>query len=424
MAGPRSTVQTLPVDNLTAENEPDSEFSRSGFIQRETLTGLQKTESSFLNGQICMIFHPSRFPSEYDHARLTTALRLATEMLLVALPFFHAMFSYDKVKPNLDPQYVGRWMFPEPLDTLTSEQEKFTWARLMEMGKHLRYALRGRDGDGVSASTLPRYEHGVTLDLGLKGTGTNLFITQSMYNALLHAQSDPSDIIRQQTGEFIFATTLVHELVHAGFFASVPVQYHGLRFFVGENGQTTEHGYELEVWLFGGVIPEPACFTKYRYYHDHDRGRPSQLSGMLVVTQWPCPSRCLMYQKSGMPVAVRGDLARVEVVWNARFSDFNNFFQDSFWKEDVCSQGRKALFFPQETACRFQPRGDAETRQPLARTLPFERMGVPRGYFVDGLGLVRREKVVEKKKKKEGLKVSSVAGSLMRTLSARVGKKM
>ncbi|KAK4494440.1 hypothetical protein PRZ48_014738 [Zasmidium cellare] len=386
MAGPSSLLTPM-------SGEPMSEaFDKSGFFQKETLSGLAPTQ---LTGPIAKMFAQSKFPDAFDYSTMTTSLQLLTQFTVQALPVFHSLFSWSKIRRahELDNQGRNIYVFPEPLDNLSADQRAWTLARLNEMGEHLKFSM-GCSERGPEATCGPRDELDGLLGLGMRGTGSIISISDDLYQMLVNSRSDASDIIGQQTGAFTFATTILHELGHAAVFASAPWDHSSHEFYLGDNGRSTEMGFEIVAWLFGGALPELEfnCGPPGHLF-DNDTNQYSRVQKRMTLVEWPCPSRGLVYQFCGNPYATRGDDKTADILWNTTFLDIHKMFHDSFWNDsEIRTKGHKALFFDRTTGYMFVPQvtSSKKNRKPLLPH-PDEKFDIPAGYWMDKHGLIRKK---------------------------------
>ncbi|KAF2165947.1 hypothetical protein M409DRAFT_23677 [Zasmidium cellare ATCC 36951] len=403
MAGPSSLLTPMSGMHISEE------FDKSGFIQIETLSGLAPTQ---LNGPIAKMFGQSKFPDAFDYCKMTTALKLPTQFTVTALPVFHSLFSYTKIRREheLDNEGQNIYVFPEPLDKLSPAEQAWTLERLNEMGEHLIFAIACSDqACGTKATCELRDKLNGLLGLDMCGTGSIVSISDRLYQMLVDSQSDASDIIGQQTGAFVFATTILHELGHAAVFASAPWHHQFHHFYLGESGRSTEMGFEITAWLFGGALPELTfnCPPPGVLF-DNDAQKYSRVQKLMTIAEWPCPSRSLVYDSCGNPYATRGNDKTVEILSATSFLHVHKMFQDSFWAgAEIRTKGREALFFQRTTGYRFAPQVTMRNtnRQPILPH-PDETFDLPTGFWMDKNGLIRRK--VDKLAKMEMSKTKKV----------------
>ncbi|KAK4494441.1 hypothetical protein PRZ48_014739 [Zasmidium cellare] len=232
----------------------------------------------------------------------------------------------------------------------------------------------------------------------LPGCGSKIFIsaTSPYHRGLLQSFTGEYDLIQHQYCSFKLAVTLVHELTHAAVYAATTDAVDKYQYFLGPQGKTTEMGFELEAWLFGGVYPEQMFESDPpNYYQYAETGKFSRLTSMITVNEYPCPLSLAGYASTGIPQVVKFECFRsTALFWNTSFLHIHQMFHDRFWKEIVPSHGRRALFFDRQTGlqCKLGP---------LNLLVPLDQYAVqileiPDGFDVDRRGLIRRQ-VAEKK---------------------------
>ncbi|KAF2165960.1 hypothetical protein M409DRAFT_55321 [Zasmidium cellare ATCC 36951] len=170
-----------------------------------------------------------------------------------------------------------------------------------------------------------------------------------------------------------------------------------VQYFLGDSAHTTEMSFKTEAWLFGGVtICQP--FQGYRAYYNEDSDKTSRLDCLIIATEYPCPSKTLLYEQYPDKMTVRGGQKSTEIISHASFLHIHQLYQDDYWTELFPKYGRRVLFFPKDAGYRFEPRANDYRLKPVLFD-PDDKADLPPGYFVDRAGMIRREseKVVEKK---------------------------
>lgn len=175
----------------------------------------------------------------------------------------------------------------------------------------------------------------------------------------------------------------MHELAHAAVFAMVRPNQDDSNFYVG-SCKTVEDGYESQAWLFGGVVPDYGFFVRSPYVSEAS-GTASRIQSMLTLLQYPCPAKSSNYDAFGYDLKTRGGEIGLVLRWNAPFPHVNQFFQDDFWQGEYKRLGRRALFFEKSTGYFFDPETNA-----AVLPHPSETQDVPKDYWVDRNGLVRK----------------------------------
>lgn len=153
---------------------------------------------------------------------------------------------------------------------------------------------------------MPEWEGGYAPDL--PGCPCAIAIGDEAYQQILD-DNDSSDIVKREHGYFQLASTLIHELTHAVVDAATPAHLRGANFYMGEDGNTNEHGFEMEAYLFGGVIPG----THYPFaksYYDADRKTWSSFGKLITLVDYPCPAKIALYENEATCILTQKRLER------------------------------------------------------------------------------------------------------------------
>ncbi|CAK3870174.1 Hypothetical predicted protein [Lecanosticta acicola] len=339
-----------------------------------------------LTNAIHPLFRRSNFQSSlFDYEKLETTLRLASNLLEVALPVFHCIFFSPPVPFADEGEGRDSGFFPRPLDVLTTRQVKRTRAALAEFTGNILFGIADIEGCHANCEYYDSPDKQIRGCKYLKGYRSQINIGQPLYEQVLAAWEHPNDILGHHWHSFQLAVTLVHEVTHAGVAAGTPevFQYDG--FILGDCSRS-EPGLALEEWLFGGTFSaSPSNRPRYRL-----DGIPSKLDSLIAYTEGPDPAALTAYQHAGDKIYVRpGSLPEVVVKWTADLEFISNLFQDAFWNEETRKPRRKAL----------RPRMTIGVRMSLDLGqkcfVPFPPIGVvdnvtamPEGYSLDECGML------------------------------------
>lgn len=359
-----------------------NEFARSGYFRRETVRGLQLSN---LQTPIHRMFGRDKFPEEdFDYEVMETALRLTPQFLIACLPVFYSILEGSTFQTGeVDDQGEPMWYFVDPSETLTEEQTNEVWTWIDKWSDKVNFVLprasRGEEAVPGDASCTPQYETDLWPEC--PGCGSEIRISLGLYNMLLQASYSPDDIILNQWAAFYFAIAIIHELGHAAVNATQPTDWSIDLCCLGEKGHTVEMGFEVQSWLFGGVIPWVRL--PYRpHIVDENTGRESLLDKILDARTYPCPSTTAIYKAEfGFDIKTWGGHKGVILSWNVSFAHIAKMLRNEFWTGEYQGLGRKALWFDKITGYRL----DEVTWEPVRGN-----EHIPEGYWADENGLLRK----------------------------------
>ncbi|KAK4494451.1 hypothetical protein PRZ48_014749 [Zasmidium cellare] len=413
MTCPQSTAHSFGLGGMPAQ------FNSSGFLQGEALSGLVPTNFTF---EMHKIFGRDKFSDDdVDYGKLELSLRMASALLMAAIPIFHTILvvgpkDTNKMTDDGKPIY----QFPDPVEVLSADEVYTTWRRLDQMASGISFYIAGTEEHDIAWCVRLLANDG-SLGPDLKGSGSTINIGKGLYDSVVKSFDDETDIINQQASAFNLATTLIHELTHAAINASTPY-FHSIcsvQYYLGESACTTEVGFETEAWLYGGVIPCLAIGGVEEYYN-RDTGKWSHLNHLLTATEYPCPTRTALYANHPIKLYVRRGMKPTEIIWNVSFLHIHQLFQDELWTDFFPHYGRKVLRFAKATGFRFLVRSGKNELTPVL----WDTDGVidlP-GHYVDKTGMIRKQgdQVAEEEEKKGAGGLMFRVGKLKDSALARV----
>ena len=235
------------------------------------------------------------------------ACRLASLMLEKALPFWHSVLVVGDSLPHC----TGRVQHfcPEPKASLTTDEQEQTRKMLSELATGVTFTLGlpkwcKYEEYPPYAMTCPSY--GVKFSQ-LPGCGTNICVNSTMIGDMYRAE-ESGDVAAYLWHTFLLAKTMVHELAHAAVYSIKTCSFvqesrHVCdEMFIGSS-QFSENGYDVENFLFGGLIYEFTWKGKALFL---DGDKPTSLEGMITIEDYPNAFRVDLYptcKQRGSPFA-------------------------------------------------------------------------------------------------------------------------
>ncbi|EME78916.1 uncharacterized protein MYCFIDRAFT_178999 [Pseudocercospora fijiensis CIRAD86] len=336
---PTGTPQPFNFGHPTSEGQPSSQQ----FFPFFQLDGMQPDRYRFqeklfnlplgdlgnvqpLTSLLNSLWHSGKLPP--------LALNFMTRLIHLALPFWHALLvSTPVVYPSE--------ACPAPKETLTDAEKWDTIAKLEELAQALTITF-GEIGEGVSGETRASLRTLATMP----GRGADIIISQEYLNEI-NATTEAEDVINFQILCFRVATTVVHELAHAAALANSGMPQPFPNTFIGDS-QSNEIGFEIEKYLFGGVLDLETFFgPEYGDipYYAHNN-ITSRVNYRLILLDWPDKDVIDMYRESGASCACHAKLPPARISWTTSFLHISCVFQNSYWQDIVPQFGRAALHFP------------------------------------------------------------------------------
>ncbi|KXS98291.1 hypothetical protein AC579_6012 [Pseudocercospora musae] len=235
------------------------------------------------------------------------ALNLTTLLIHLALPFWHALLTLMKLEELANALTI---IFGELPEQVNGE----TWTTTRPL------------------STMP-------------GRGAHIVISQE-YLTQINATSEAEDPINFQILCLRIAITIVHELAHAAALANSGRPDPDGNTFMGDS-QSNEIGFEIEKYLFGGILDLDPFFSESEnrndgWYYAHNN-MPSRIKYRIVMLDWPNNDMVNHYAATGASCACLAHLPPAGLYWTTSFLHISRLFQKSYWDHAV---DRFALHFP------------------------------------------------------------------------------
>ncbi|PPJ51740.1 hypothetical protein CBER1_08201 [Cercospora berteroae] len=313
-----------------------------------------------------------------------TACRLASLLLEKGLPVFHSILVLGDSVASCNNGTIEH-MCPDPQASLTVAEQQRTRAKLNELatGVSLILDLKGK-AIGQAAHALCTTDSTVTFTQ-LPGRGSKILVNVNTLNNVLKAE-DSGDIVAILWFTIVLATSLVHEVAHAAVNSTQTCRCNGLFFGAA---QTSENGYDLETFLFGGILEQygsaddPCC-----YYAD---GEPSSVAGLICCEEYPNFSK-LTIPLPGVQAMFRGrPLPDTYILWNTPFPWIHNLLQQSFW-DDALTGDNDALHPPRTSGLIKASSTDPALIAQQQQTRATELMASGE-YEVNGRGIISPRRV-------------------------------
>ncbi|KAF7187470.1 hypothetical protein HII31_11210 [Pseudocercospora fuligena] len=261
------------------------------------------------------------------------ALNFTTLLINLALPFWHALLvSTPVVYPSE--------AYPAPKGTLTDAEKWETLRKLEDLANALT----------IIFDELAEYDLGATWTtkrtlVTMPGRGAHIVLNQEFLNRI-NATTEAEDPIAFQILCLRIATTIVHELAHAGALANSGMPYPNPNAFIGDS-KSNEIGFEIEKYLFGGIFDLDSFGLKNSngWYYAHNNV-PSGINYRLLMIDWPNNDMVNHYAERNADCACMAKLPPGGIYWTISFLHISRLFQKSYWDFAVSQLGRFALHFP------------------------------------------------------------------------------
>ncbi|GIZ41424.1 hypothetical protein CKM354_000472800 [Cercospora kikuchii] len=300
-----------------------------------------------------------------NHRYPVTACRLASLLLEKGLPIFHSILVIGDSVASCNNGTIEH-VCPEPKASLTIAEQQRTRAKLNELatGVSLILDLKGK-ASGQAAHAVCTTDSRVTFPQ-LPGRGSKIQVNVKTLNNVLKAE-DSRDIVAILWFTIVLATSLVHEMAHAALNSTQTCRCNGLYFGAS---QTSENGYDLETFLFGGILEQYGSDDDPRCYYTDDE--PTSVAGMICCEEYPNFSK-LTVPLPGVQAMFRGrPLPDTYVLWNTPFPWIHNLLQQNFW-DDALTGDNHALHPPRTSglieASSTDPAVKAQQQQARATEL-------------------------------------------------------
>ncbi|GIZ41641.1 hypothetical protein CKM354_000494000 [Cercospora kikuchii] len=290
--------------------------------------------------------HPLFEDLEELHHGPLMVCRLASLLLEKALAFFHAILVVGDSLPNCT---GGVEHFcPEPKASLTTDEQEQTRKMLAELATgvtiYTGFPPNWDVDPALLGQTCPDYNVEFPQ---LRGRGSTIFLNSDRIKALYRAAKS-NDHAAFFWYTLQLAKTMVHEVAHAAALSTMSCTFAVESREVYDNmfiglSQFTEHGLDLENFLFGGVVNKIAPWKREAFYFDGDK--PSSLDFMITLGDYPDPltEDLYLYCKHRGP-----PLADVVTEWHVSLSWVHQLLLQSFW--DSALKGDNSALHPPRTS--------------------------------------------------------------------------
>ncbi|SMY20420.1 unnamed protein product [Zymoseptoria tritici ST99CH_1A5] len=264
------------------------------------------------------------FP-EGNSPSISAAIWLYSRFISYALPIFHTLLHRE---PELTPRDGASeppvWLYPEPLQDLTQEQEDYTWTFLGRIGPKLKWIVDEDGANGIQGWTR-RCRDLPLLSESLEGCGS-IIATAASEMQVVEDAFQYGTIEDHKEYSFDLAVLWLHELSHAIVLAVVP-RLEGAKneaVYLGPDASTSEDGFEVENRLFGGRLS--GCSER-------------KLNAKKVLQEWPDVKTIRVTREAGFMLLTRGSAESLTREWTIRWkvepSYWERMFEDGFWTKGL-----------------------------------------------------------------------------------------
>ncbi|SMQ46741.1 unnamed protein product [Zymoseptoria tritici ST99CH_3D7] len=254
---------------------------------------------------------------------LASAEKLYMHFLSDALPTFHTLIHRRRILLPRRASAPRVWAYPEPLPSLTKDQQAHTWEFLGKLAKEIDWDLCDANTPGWKPTTngwCTMQSDRPLHDGGMLGFGSTITTSHVLVKSLDDAVK-AQDEVSQRWYAFRLAVVWLHELSHAVAHAVLPGNGDD-DVLLGPNARTSEVGFEVEARMFGGlfqILPQDLPI----------------LAGNLAVKQWPDWEIVNDYKQAGTNVETRNAPADttqgLAVAWKVEWSFIKSMFDEDFW---------------------------------------------------------------------------------------------
>ena len=354
----RSKTLTYKDYDLFVQGTLFSKFKEGGFRTGEFADHRPKFDSTEIFALKYTPIHPllsaDQFQGPIRYEVLRPGLELASRLLESprSLEYLHALFLspvHQLPHPNQksdssdfhEPKtYRSVFREGEPLNELQIAQ---VHRKLLDMVLFVKFGVGKFPRDSVKGHCIPQYTQKAESQSGPEhsqwcGVGSEIVLSSPFYESLqlLYDSIEPDSYAQMRerllTEALLLAKLLCHELCHA-----IMLARFGHSDIAFEQESFTEHGFQWEVAVLGGVV-------------DH-------LNGNLWITEFPSPSLFESYIRNmcGMKLAAVPE-QDVQVAWLAPIDSIARLFNPSFWNAKIKAAGADAVLIPKVCGYRWVPR--------------------------------------------------------------------
>ncbi|CAK4034147.1 Hypothetical predicted protein [Lecanosticta acicola] len=331
------------------------DFKRNAKFMSREITNLQADLK--LTNEIHPFFREGQFEglSTDEYRAIEQSARLASKFLESGSldNFFHIIF-FAKAQPAelIHKKIRARRYRKEDIDSdrkVPCPEIRRVKDLLRRMCEHSHYQITWNVDEGALTNDIKNSNtRSKKYPRGLKSV---IRISRNTFNDLLRAVGS-EDTPRRIALTFEFAVMLLHEMAHAcSCFVDCDPQYDA---FFGDRRETNEIGFEMENFLFGGILTRvyPEEDPEAGLYRDHDHD--SALTGAVVLWEFPYQLQVQGYlgsKEADILVAEQPKKQRpLDMAWRVPLTFLQDFFRDDFWN----SLGSNDLLPKREVAFCFR----------------------------------------------------------------------
>ncbi|KAK5111843.1 hypothetical protein LTR85_011741 [Meristemomyces frigidus] len=347
----------------------------SEFMKVEQVSSLLPPD---LDNPILPLFKQANFPGA-DYDVLKMPLRLAS------LEIGHAVRQPDSVPRRI---ILGSQALI-PLGEQLGDKDRLiadTFTRLAELVK-FRPSNDMNNGGGTECMEHPP---GFVPQHPKENT-SNVWYSRKMHAERVKCTRSADDPAYLAVLQYLFGTTIAHEAMHA--LTNAQEYLENAVYYSADANESpiAEIGFEFESRLFGGGHIErlydgsSGNKTDRILRHQYLNGTDSELSGVMVMWDYPCRNLVEHYQHNGFPIGcrrlVRNTAPGYGIGWRVSVQYISTLLSKAFWETEVSNRSLMALQPPKFAGHFFiveYPDGD----QTQPRWLSSERAArlIPPGF--------------------------------------------
>ncbi|KAK0828562.1 hypothetical protein LTR73_004871 [Friedmanniomyces endolithicus] len=308
-----------------------------------------------LRNGIDPMYRDQNFADDIEYEYIEMSARLATRYLKTA----ETWSAIDKIVNTRQKDLINleekndlgqnHYAYPSVSRlTLAARQEgvKNALAQVVETVRYMLASaeeLQGSTADTSYVETAPKGNQS-----GKRQWHSEIRLDKQSYRELVACTKSKDDPVRLLILQWSFATSLIHESIHAICFSRwTRGNNYNEKFFDVDATKApfAEAGFEVEHRLFGGIMQmifkdEYSDNRVFRYKYPD--GTLSRQQGKLVVFPWPNKTTWNLYKGKGINRRPLVKLPRVDLVWRVDVHQLASHFRTSTWNR-VAQSGIAAL---------------------------------------------------------------------------------